>query len=107
MPVSQGNYFYYAHKEGLLGANNSNIVSPYLTNGPSFLHAHSDLHSILQHVGIRGALNDWKDYDDDYEVGFIISHADELEDIGWKGVVQKIRETVGNNPVYSKCSSYP
>ncbi|KAK7689088.1 hypothetical protein QCA50_007779 [Cerrena zonata] len=77
MPVSHGNYFYYAHKEGLLGPDNSNI-----------------------HVGIRGALNSWDDYDDDYEVGFIISHADELEDIGWKGVVQKIRDTVGDNPVY-------
>lgn len=56
----------------------------------------------FQHVGIRGALNDWKDYDDDHEVGFVISHADDLEDIGWKGVVKQIRETVGNNPVYSK-----
>lgn len=54
-----------------------------------------------QHVGIRGALNEWKDYEDDYEVGFVISHAEDLEDIGWQGVVQKIRDTVGNNPVYS------
>lgn len=26
MPVSHGNYFYYAYKEGLLAPNNSNIV---------------------------------------------------------------------------------
>lgn len=31
----------------------------------------------------------------------MISHAEDLEDIGWQGVVQKIRDTVGNNPVYS------
>lgn len=77
IPITHGNYFYYAHKEGLLGPNNTNI-----------------------HVGIRGALNRWEDYDDDYEVGFVISHADDLEDIGWKGVVKMIRETVGDNPVY-------
>ncbi|KAH9934988.1 uncharacterized protein B0H18DRAFT_1182287 [Fomitopsis serialis] len=31
----------------------------------------------------------------DYEVGFVISHADDLEEIGWRGVVKKIRDTVG------------
>jgi len=77
IPVSHGSYFWYAANEGLLAPNNSNI-----------------------HVGIRGALNSWEDYDNDYEVGFVISHADEIEDIGWKGVVQKIKETVGDNPVY-------
>ncbi|OCH89089.1 agmatinase [Obba rivulosa] len=77
IPVSHGSYFWYAAQEGLLAPNNSNI-----------------------HAGIRGALSSWEDYDNDYEVGFVISHADELEEIGWKGVVQKIRETVGDNPVY-------
>jgi len=77
MPVSHGNYFWYAHKEGLLGLNNSNI-----------------------HVGIRGALNSWEDYDNDFEVGFVISHAEDIEEIGWKGVVQKIRDVVGDNLVY-------
>lgn len=41
------------------------------------------------------------DYDDDYEVGFVISHAEDIEDIGWRGIVKLIRETVGDNPVYS------
>lgn len=77
MPVSHGNYFWYAHKEGLLGLNNTNI-----------------------HVGIRGALNSWEDYDNDFEVGFVISHAEDIEEIGWKGVVQKIRDVVGDNLVY-------
>lgn len=55
----------------------------------------------LQHVGIRSPMGSWKDYENDYEVGFVISHADEMEEIGWRGVVKKIRETVGDNPVYS------
>lgn len=29
MPVSHGNYFYYAYKEGLLAPNNSNIVRAF------------------------------------------------------------------------------
>ena len=49
-------------------------------------------------------MGSWKDYENDYEVGFVISHAEELEDIGWRGVVKKIRETVGDNPVYSTSS---
>ncbi|EPT03647.1 hypothetical protein FOMPIDRAFT_1158428 [Fomitopsis schrenkii] len=77
IPVSHGSYFYYAHKEGLLAPDNKNI-----------------------HVGIRSPMGSWKDYENDYEVGFVISHADEMEEIGWRGVVKKIRETVGDNPVY-------
>jgi len=56
--------------------------------------------SYLQHVGIRGAISGWEDYQNDREVGFIISHADEIEDVGYKGIVDKIREVVGDNPVY-------
>ncbi|KAH8102945.1 agmatinase [Cristinia sonorae] len=77
IPVSHGSYFYYAHKEGLLAPNNANI-----------------------HVGIRNAVHSWTDYDDDYEVGFVISHAEDIEEIGWRGIVKYIRETVGDNPVY-------
>ena len=55
----------------------------------------------MQHVGIRGGLNDWEDYEDDYAVDFVISHAWDAEDIGWQGIVEKIRDTVGDNPVYS------
>ncbi len=59
-----------------------------------------------QHVGIRGAINSWQDYDDDYEFGWVISHAWDAEDMGWQGIVKRIRETVGDNPVYStSCGS--
>lgn len=67
-------------------------------------HAHRLTLTFGQHVGIRSPMGSWKDYENDYEVGFVISHAEELEDIGWRGVVKKIRETVGNNPVYSTSS---
>ncbi|KAL4253947.1 arginase family protein [Abortiporus biennis] len=77
IPVTHGSYFYYAYQEGLLAPNNSNI-----------------------HVGIRGALSSWDDYENDYEVGFVISHAWDIEEVGWKGIVKQIRDTVGDNPVY-------
>lgn len=57
-----------------------------------------------QHVGIRSAINDWDRYDDDYELGFVISHAEDIEEVGWQGIVKKNRDTVRNNPVYSEFS---
>ncbi|EPQ54015.1 Arginase/deacetylase [Gloeophyllum trabeum ATCC 11539] len=77
IPVTHGSYFYYAHKEGLLAPNNANI-----------------------HVGIRSGMDSWDNYENDWEVGFVISHAEDIEEIGWRGVVKKIREVVGDNPVY-------
>ncbi|KAI0718552.1 agmatinase [Cerioporus squamosus] len=76
-PVGHGSYFYYAYKEGLLAADNANI-----------------------HVGIRSPIDSWQKYEDDYEVGFVISHAYDIEEVGWKGIVKRIRDTVGDNPVY-------
>ena len=58
--------------------------------------------SRAQHVGIRGAIDSWEVYDDDREFGWVISHAWDAEDMGWQGIVKKIRETVGDNPVYSE-----
>ncbi|KAI0086647.1 agmatinase [Irpex rosettiformis] len=77
IPVTHGSYFWYAHKEGLLAPDNANI-----------------------HVGIRNALHSWDDEEDDYEAGFVISYADDIEEVGWQGIVKTIRETVGDNPVY-------
>jgi agmatinase len=54
-----------------------------------------------KHVGIRGAINSWQDYEHDAAVDFVISHAEDIEDVGYKGIVQKIRGVVGDNPVYS------
>ena len=59
----------------------------------------------MQHVGIRSPIDSWVKYDDDYEFGFVISHAFDIEDGGWQGIVKRIRDTVGNNPVYSESNS--
>lgn len=44
----------------------------------------------------------WDRYTNDWEVGFHISHAEDIEDVGIKGIVSKVREVVGENPVYSE-----
>ncbi|EKM55971.1 uncharacterized protein PHACADRAFT_256966 [Phanerochaete carnosa HHB-10118-sp] len=77
IPVSHGSYFYYAYQEGLMAANQSNI-----------------------HVGIRNALHGWEDEENDAEVGFQISYAEDIEEVGYQGIVDRIKEVVGENPVY-------
>jgi agmatinase len=93
--VTHGSYFWYAHKEGLLAANQSNIVRALSGDRIYFL-----THATLQHVGIRNALSSWEDLDNDAEVGFVISYAEDVEEVGWKGIVKRIREIVGDNSVY-------
>lgn len=36
----------------------------------------------------------------DLDVGFIIISAEDIDDIGVNGVIKRIRDRVGNNPVY-------
>lgn len=96
-PVNHGTYFWFAHKEGLL-ANDTNIVSPTLSDTRSYIQSHPP-----QHVGIRDGA-DQTDLENDKECGFTIVYADEIEDTGYKGVVDAIRERVGDTPVYSEYS---
>jgi hypothetical protein len=60
-----------------------------------------------QHVGIRGFAHSWDDFDNDAEVGFVISYAEDIEEVGWKGIVERIRKVVGENPVYSALHCSP
>ncbi|MFL6056591.1 MAG: agmatinase [Actinoallomurus sp.] len=52
------------------------------------------------HVGIRGPLYDSADLKDDAELGFQAVHAREMEDLGTRGVIERIRERVQDLPVY-------
>ncbi|MCW2598812.1 MAG: gbh [Frankiales bacterium] len=52
------------------------------------------------HVGIRGPLYGAADLTDDVELGFSIVRAVEIEDIGSRGVVERIRARVQERPVY-------
>jgi len=75
--INHGTYFYHAANEGLL-ANHSNI-----------------------HAGIRTTLSGPSDYDNDGYCGFEIVEAREIDTIGVKGIVERIRKRVGHKtPVY-------
>lgn len=52
------------------------------------------------HVGTRGPLHSPKDLTDDVELGFQIVHARDMDDIGARGVAERIAERVGDRPVY-------
>ena len=52
------------------------------------------------HVGIRGPLYDAADLTEDAGLGFTIVHAVEIEDLGSRGVVERMRARVQQRPVY-------
>ena len=76
--------------------------APY-THGTPFRRAAEAglfLDSASMHVGIRGPLYSRNDLSKDEELGFRIVHCDEFETIGISGVVERIRERVGDCPLY-------
>jgi agmatinase len=52
------------------------------------------------HVGTRGPLYSRQDLGDDADLGFAIVPSVEMDDLGARGVVERIRERVGDRPVY-------
>ncbi|KAJ8093917.1 hypothetical protein PM082_009788 [Marasmius tenuissimus] len=78
--INHGTYFYWASQEGLI-KNGSSIASAF-------------------HGAIRTTLSGLDDYDNDDASGFQRIEAREIDTIGTEGIIKKIRETVGDNPVY-------
>jgi agmatinase len=52
------------------------------------------------HVGIRGSLYDRADLLDDESLGFTVVHCRDVDRIGIDGVINRIRDRVGEHPVY-------
>ncbi len=52
------------------------------------------------HIGIRGSLYDRADLLDDESLGFTIVHCRDIDRIGVDGVIERIRDRVGEHPVY-------
>ena len=76
--------------------------APYTHGTPFRRAAEENLFndSASMHVGIRGPLYSREDLDNDAELGFKVVHCDELQTHGVDHVVRRIRERVGNNPLY-------
>ncbi len=75
---------------------------PY-THGTPFRRAAEEgllLRDASAHVGIRGPLYDPRDLEDDARFGFTIVSSAELDDIGPRGVAERVRARVQDAPVY-------
>ncbi|KXN84929.1 Putative agmatinase 1 [Leucoagaricus sp. SymC.cos] len=83
--INHGTYFYWASKEGLLH-NGTCIASIY------FCLPHDPF--------LPTKLSGPSDYDNDDASGFQRIEAREIDIIGTAGIIKKIRETVGDRPVY-------
>ena len=76
--------------------------APY-THGTPFRRAAEEklfLESASMHVGIRGPLYSRDDLKNDEELGFKVIHCDEFQSEGVDHVVKRIRDRVGDNPMY-------
>ncbi|HIL41803.1 MAG TPA: agmatinase, partial [Gammaproteobacteria bacterium] len=52
------------------------------------------------HVGIRGPLYSRDDLKNDEDLGFKVVHCDEFQQEGVEHVIKRIRDRVGDNPMY-------
>jgi agmatinase len=52
------------------------------------------------HVGIRGPLYSPQDLSDDQVLGFQVIGCHDMDDLGWKGAVERIKARVGDRPTY-------
>ncbi|KAG0698194.1 arginase family-domain-containing protein [Suillus ampliporus] len=88
--VNHGTYFYWASQEGLIknGSSIASIIFPYHLPSLSPM-------SITEDFDPRPA-----DYANDDASGFQRIEAREIDTIGTDGIIKKIRETVGDRPVY-------
>ncbi|KAF8265767.1 hypothetical protein EI94DRAFT_1685241 [Lactarius quietus] len=73
--ITHGSFLYIAHEEGLL--SNTSV-----------------------HAGIRCKMSGEADVNTDEIVGFKIISTDDLDDIGINEVIRRIRERIGDSPVY-------
>lgn len=53
------------------------------------------------HGGLRSRLSGWEDFEDDERQGFLRISADDIDDLGTRGIIDKILERIGTEvPVY-------
>jgi agmatinase len=75
-PYTHGTPFRRASEEGLLDKTSS------------------------MHVGTRGPLYTRQDLTDDQVLGFQVVGSHDMDDLGWRGVVERIKARVGDRPTY-------
>ncbi|TFK51189.1 agmatinase [Heliocybe sulcata] len=96
--INHGTYFYWASQEGLI-RNGSSIASIQSLFLRASFRAFS-WSSLILHGAIRTTLSGPADYENDDASGFQRIEAREIDTIGTAGIIKKIRDTVGDRPVY-------
>lgn len=90
------------HFDAHLDTWDSYFGAPY-THGTPFRRAAEEqlfLQHASMHIGIRGPLYSRADLQRDRELGFKVVHCDDLQTHGVAHVVDRIRQRVGDNPLY-------
>ena len=90
------------HLDAHLDTWDTYFGAPY-THGTPFRRAaeeHLFLDEASIHVGIRGPLYSRQDLINDRELGFKVIHCDDFQMYGVQHVVARIRERIGDRPVY-------
>mgnify|MGYP001593557341 CR=1 FL=1 len=85
-------YFYWAWQEGLLRNTSIHAGSVPFALACEF--------RLLYNGAPRRRIRVPCDDETDNRVGFNTVTADEIEDIGYRGVIKRIRDRVGDSPVY-------
>lgn len=73
------------------------------THGTPFRRAYEEgllAADACMHVGIRGPLYSTEDLTDDQRMGFEVVPTVEIDEIGTAGVVERIRQRIGDRPLY-------
>ena len=90
------------HFDAHLDTWDSYFGAPY-THGTPFRRASEENlldRSACLHVGTRGPLYGTSDLADDTRLGFQVVGSVEMDDLGVRGVLERIRDRVGDRPVY-------
>jgi agmatinase len=90
------------HFDAHLDTWNTYFDAPF-THGTPFRRAAEEgllAEGRLAHVGIRGPLYGASDLTDDEALGFTIVHCTETDSIGVPGIISRVRERVGDAPLY-------
>jgi agmatinase len=90
------------HLDAHLDTWDTYFGAPY-THGTPFRRAAEEglfLDEASIHVGIRGPLYSRQDLINDRELGFKVIHCDDFQMHGVQHVVERIRERIGDHPVY-------
>ena len=90
------------HFDAHLDTWDTYMAAPY-THGTPFRRASEEglfVAGHSMHVGIRGPLYTPEDLTEDADLGFSVVGTWETEDIGIRGIVERIRERIDNHPLY-------